>query len=120
MTYKFILHRADTDWGVKYYIMEESGRGFILAYVYNEDNKAIVLGDLSVRMECRNNGLGLALMEKAERLGNYERSLLWVDGGTWQQKWYERRGYEFHSFQKDEGTNAIWMEKSLINEPILI
>lgn len=111
---RYIKHISKADWGTCFLFMEEKGRAFARAYVFNDDDKSIYLDWLSVDEDFRNKGAGLRLQKIREDLGKKtgcKYSYLWVKKGTWQRKWYARRGYKYFKPKKSE--DAIWLRKKL-------
>jgi GNAT superfamily N-acetyltransferase len=95
--------------------MESSGVAFGRLYFYDDDDYEIgYLDSLSVDESHRNLGIGTQLQvlreEKARELGA-QKIKLWVKIDSWQQRWYERRGYYYVGLYQEEG--FVWMEKNL-------
>jgi GNAT superfamily N-acetyltransferase len=84
-------------------------------YVYKDEEDSIYLDWLSVHESMTKKGLGTSIQEIREdwgRIRGYKYSKLWVKRDSWQQKWYERRGYVFFR-EKHESKTHIWMVKNL-------
>lgn len=111
---RYIRNKSKTDWGTVYMFMESKGRAFARAYIYDDDPKTIILDWLQVDEDSRNQGFGTWLQKVREELGRElgcKWSMLWVVKGTWQRKWYKRRGYKyFGSFKENK---AVWLRKKL-------
>ena len=110
-----ITHKTKTDWGVYFYFMEKNGIAFGRAYIYNDQPERIFLDSLSIGSKYRGKGYGRQMQVIREKFGKKKGckySLLWVKKKTWMEKWYKKRGYEYHSKVKDNVGN-IWMKKTL-------
>ena len=115
VNHRFIIHVKTEPILDSILIMEESGKAFCRAYMYNDDNTTIYLDWLSVDNNCRKQGLGTLLQEIRENIGkhlNYTTACLWVEIGSWMHEWYKRRGYQDWVNHKTN-ENHIWMRKSL-------
>ena len=111
---RYIRNTSVNDWGISFMFMEENGRAFARAYTYNDDKHTIYLDYLNVNLDFRGEGVGTWLQEIREDLGRklgYKYVCLWVKKGTWQRKWYARRGYKYYKPYKEE--NAVWLQKRL-------
>ncbi len=111
---RYIRNTSVSDWGTAYMFMEKKGLAFARAYTYNDDKGSIYLDWLNVNLDLRGKGIGTELQNIREKLGKELRCkyvYLWVKKGTWQRKWYARRGYKYFSPNKKE--NAIWLRKKL-------
>lgn len=115
VNHRFITHYKKEPNQVSYLIMEENGLAFGRMYYYNDDPKTIYLDWLSVDESVRNKGLGTAIQELREEIGQslgFKKSILWVEIGSWMHEWYKRRGYE-DWYPRESEKNAIWMRKSI-------
>ena len=111
---KVIIHINEAEDVTHYYVVEGNGKAFGRAYIFNDSKDTIYLDFLSVAEEHRNKGLGLKMQKIREQIGrdnDCKYSFLWVKKKTWMRKWYERRGYKYHSQYKEE--NAVWLKKKL-------
>ena len=110
----FVTHIQETEETTVYFIMGFNGICFARAYIYKDTPDTIVLDMLSVSENARGFRIGTMLQEYRERLGRNlgcKYSFLWVRKRTWQRKWYERRGYKYHSQYPEE--KSVWMHKIL-------
>ncbi len=111
---RYIRNTSVSDWGVSFWFMEENGRAIARAYTFNDDKRTIYLDWINVNLDLRGKGFGTWLQKVREDLGKklgYKYACLWVKKGTWQRKWYARRGYKYFSPNKKE--NAVWLRKEL-------
>ena len=112
---ELITHKIESNWGTSLYFMEKSGKAFARLYWFKDEVKTGYLCSLSVNEDCRNQGFGTYLQNLREtiaiELGMIEVRL-WVLNDSWMCKWYERRGYIYHSEYSD---TQIWMSKKLNN-----
>ncbi len=95
-------------------IMEKNGHAYSRGYYFHDDKKVFYLDSLTVDVNHRRKGLGLQMQlirENIAREMGYKYTMLWVSKKTWMRKWYERRGYKYHS-QHDK-YNAVWLKKKL-------
>jgi GNAT superfamily N-acetyltransferase len=84
---------------------------FSLHY-YKDDLETVYLFSLFVEEKYRNQGLGSAILEYVESFAKerkFKHILLKVERGTWQEKWYESKGYCF----KTEEEIFNWLEKKI-------
>lgn len=94
------------------YITLNNGR--VSLHRYSDTPSEIMLSSLFVRKQ-RRNGNGTKLMLYAERIAKglgCVRIFLEVKKGCWQEKWYERLGYN-HCKCCQERNGLIWMKKNL-------
>lgn len=84
---------------------------FSLHY-YENDLETVYLFSLFVEEKYRNQGLGSTILEYAEsfaREKGFNTIILKVKKDTWQEKWYESKGYCFKT--QEEIFN--WLEKKI-------
>lgn len=111
----WIIHETTVKSSTQYWFMHKEGKAHAKAYIFHDDKKRVLLGELSVTPSARNKGLGLSLQLARENLAiglGCTESVLYVNIGTWQKEWYKRRGYKYLSRYK--GKNAQWLIKELI------
>jgi hypothetical protein len=111
---KYALHVSIWDWGRDYNIMSLDGLSFGNAYCYN-DSKNFTLTGLNVSESIRKNGRGRDMQEIREILAlslGYKKTFLFVGKGTFQRKWYKRRGYNYNAPFKGDN-RLVWLKKIL-------
>ena len=82
-------------------------------YWFNKVPKKAVICNLYVNIGYRQKGKGKELffyMEEYAKTKGCESISLWVDNGTWLEKWYKLSGYTF-SGKKDVGVS--WLVKDV-------
>ena len=88
--------------------------GHISLHRYSDNPSEIILSSLFVRKQ-RRNGNGINLMLRAEQIAKRlgcVRVFLEAKKGSWQEKWYERLGYNYCECCQ-ERSGLIWMKKKL-------
>ena len=88
--------------------------GHISLHRYSDNPSEIILSSLFVRKQ-RRNGNGINLMLRAEQIAKglgCVRVFLQAKKGSWQEKWYERLGYNYCECCQ-ERSGLIWMRKNL-------
>lgn len=88
--------------------------GHISLHRYSDNPSEIILSSLLVRKQ-RRNGNGIKLMLRAEQIAKglgCVRVFLEAKKGSWQEKWYERLGYNYCECCQ-ERSGLIWMKKNL-------
>jgi len=111
---KFIEHKYNGKDNSGFYLMEENGIAHARGYYYHDDLEIFYLDSLSVDVDHRRKGIGTNLQNIRERIAKEKGCkyvMLWVEKDTWMVKWYERRGYKYHSEYPEE--NGAWMKKEL-------
>ena len=95
-------------------IMEFNGFAFSRGYYFHDDKRTFYMDQLTVNENHRRKGFGLKMQELREHIARdmgFKYTMLWVVKGIWMRKWYERRGYKYHSQHKKY--NAVWLRKKL-------
>ncbi len=111
---KYALHVSTWDWGKDYNIMSLDGHSFGNAYCYNNSNNFTLTG-LNVSESKRKCGRGKDIQEIREILAytlGYKKVFLFVAKGTFQRKWYKRRGYNYNAPFKGDN-RLVWLKKIL-------
>ena len=88
--------------------------GHISLHRYSDNPSEIILSSLFVRKH-RRNGNGINLMLRAEQIAKglgCSRVFLEAKKGSWQEKWYERLGYNYSECCQ-ERSGLICMKKNL-------
>ncbi len=116
--FSLVLHRYEDEKECRFYFMERRGFGFGVVVSFKDDPSYVVLQELSVHPEFRNNGLGDFIQET--RIGMFKDSeveevYLWVKKDSWMREWYERKGFIYHS-DHQKITDSVWMHKSIKNK----
>lgn len=119
-SWKFIVHEFTEDWGGGYMVMESEGIGFGRLYWLKGNKDVAYIDWLGVEYNYQEQGLGTALQIKREQMATelgFKYIRLFVKKGSWQRKWYARRGYKYYGKDSVSKDN-VWLTKKLIVENI--
>lgn len=111
----YIFHITEAKGFSSLYIMESEGKAMIRVYQYYDEPDVSYIDTLHVHKDYRREGIGgkmLSMAELTEFNEGRKTLFLWTYKDSWQQKWYERKEYVYHSIY-DVEDNAIWMKKIL-------
>jgi ribosomal protein S18 acetylase RimI-like enzyme len=109
----FLEHKSEWPTVTKTYVMTGELSGFVEMYYHKYEPK-FCLQNLHVLPFYRNQGIGDELLEHCRKSGiklGFNRMFLFVENDSWQHKWYQRKGFEYHDDHDKE--NTIWMVKQL-------
>ena len=111
VSYSFISHITEYEWGGAVLVMERYGKAFCRTYWYSDDKGTIYFDWLSVEKSERRCGIATELLNAHIEVAKKFKveSLLWVKKDTWMHEWYKRKGYEDYK-DYENASNAIWMK----------
>ena len=109
-----VIHRESSFWGRTSVVIISGGYALAMVTVMDTDKSVAIIHDLRVHRSRRRKGLGDTILaescKEATRMGA-KTVRLSVEPGTWQVKWYARKGFEETVVIEYEGHDCLVMEK---------
>lgn len=116
MSHKLNKKEEVTSWGERLYYSNQDNSIRFALYYYDDDKSTIYFSNLFVDEKYRNKGVANKILDFAVKYGkkhNYKDIISNVAKGSWMQKWYERKGFEYYEDAEGEYAGNVWMIKKL-------
>jgi GNAT superfamily N-acetyltransferase len=113
---EIIRMESDWFWGTSVQFTTSDGRGYMKVFIDDSDTKICNICDIIIHPDYRQKGYANRLLSEAEKEARERgclRLLLWVERGSWMERWYRRKGFVDEEFIKPPDESVRWMEKFL-------
>lgn len=105
-----------TSWGERIYYSNQDNAIRFALYWYDDDETTLYFSNLFVDEKYRNKGIAdkiLGFVFEYAKKHKYKDIILNVKRGSWMQKWYERKGFEYLADDEGEYKGNVWLKKNL-------